>query len=162
MSRDNHAERQIRKLAAELYEKAAAEGDEFDLDELISQLIADLIERFAEGGGIVADLIEISARSAVAAIDQQQTKPTEQPSLIADLDSVIAVGEAKRRARRYMDNVNWVTHLSFIADNAARVNARAAKENKRYAALAPYLMQGMDTEAALRAWMADNPEQELP
>lgn len=162
MSRDNHAERQIRKLAAERYEKTAAQGDEFDLDEMIDELIIDLLARFAEdSGGVVAELIRISARDAVRSVDKEQTKPTMQPTLSAELDHVIPVGDGRRRERRSMDHQNWATHLGYIADNAARVNERAGKENKRYAALAPYLMQGKNTEGALHAWSADNPEQEL-
>jgi hypothetical protein len=68
----------------------------------------------------------------------------------------------QRRARRHMDHIDWINYLARVADNAAWVTARAARENKRYSALAVYLAQGMDTETALRTWMADNPGQELP
>lgn len=162
MSRENHAEHEIRKLAAELYQRAATETDEFELEELVQELLDDLNRRYTDGGdNVIADLVEIIAREAIAAVDKTNTRPTEQPTLSADLDSVVKVGDGRRRARRYMDNQNWVTHLGYIADNAARVNERAARENRRYAALAPYLAQGMNTEAALAAWMADHPEQEL-
>lgn len=160
---ENHAEQQIRKLAAELYDKALAEGEHFTVAELSERLVTDLMRRFADNGrNAVRDLIEISARHAVGYIDKQRTKPNEQAALFDDLDSAIAVGESARRARRRMNNGDWVRHLTYIADNAARVNARAARESRRYSALAPYLMQGVDTEAALIAWQADHPEEVLP
>lgn len=163
MSRETQVEREIRKLAADLYDKALVDGDRFSVAVLAERLHADLLARFASGGrNAVADLVELTARHAVEYVDRQRTKPTEQPTLLGDLDAAVVVGESTRRSRRHMDNGDWVRHLTYIADNAARVNARAAKENKRYAALAPYLTQGLDTEGALRAWQVDHPEEVLP
>jgi hypothetical protein len=163
VARVNHAEQQIRKLAIELYEKALADGAEFALPDLLAQLIEDLIARFADDEhSAIRDLIEISARAAVDYVDRQRTKPSEQPTLGDDLDAAIAVGDSARRVRRRMDMTDWAKHLGYIGDNAARVNARAAKENRRYAALAAYLGAGMDTEAALAAWQGDHPDEVLP
>lgn len=158
----NHAEQQIRKLAIELYERALADGSHFTLDDLIDRLIGDLTQRWSnEDRSVLAELLEISAREAVEYVDRQRTKPTEQPTLGDDLDRAIPVGEALRRVRRRMGSRDWAAHLAFVNGNAARVNAAAARENQRFAALATYLESGMDTEQALAAWQADNPNKVL-
>jgi hypothetical protein len=87
---------------------------------------------------------------------------SEQHTLGDDLDAAIAIGDSTRRVRRRMDMTDWAKHLGYISDTAARVNARVLKENRRYAALLPYLTQGMDTEAALAAWQGDHPDEVLP
>lgn len=158
----NHAEQQIRKLAIELYEKALADGDRFTLAELIERLIADLVSRWSsEDRSVLAELIEISAREAVEYVDKQRTKPPEQATLSDDLDRAIKVGDAERRVRRRMGNREWSQHLAYVNDNAAKVTAAAARENQRYAALAPYLESGMDTEQAFAAWQSDHPDKVL-
>lgn len=159
----NHAEQQIRKLAVELYEEALSEGRHFTLDELIDRLIADLTERWTtDDHSILGELVQISARRAVEYVDEQRTKPTEQPTLDGDLDRSVPVGGKQRRIRRRMDNADWAYHMTFVNDNAARVNTAAGREQWRYAALLPYLTQGMDTEAALAAWQGDHPDEVLP
>jgi hypothetical protein len=83
-------------------------------------------------------------------------------ALADDLDTAVAIDDSTRWVRRRMDMTDWAKHLGYISDNAARVNARVLKENRRYAALAPYLGAGMDTEAALAAWQGDHPGEVLP
>lgn len=158
----NHAEQQIRKLAIELYDQALAAGRGFEIEELVERLIADLVERWSsEDRSVLAELLEISAREAIQYVDKQRTKPTEQPTLGEDLDRSIKVGGSVRIVRRRMAAQDWARHMGFVNDNAGRVNQAAGRENRRYAALLPYLTQGMDTEAALAAWQSANPDQVL-
>lgn len=159
----NHAEQQIRKLAIELYEEALATGQHFNLDDLIHRLIADLTARWTtDDHSVLGELVEISARKAVEYVDEQRTRPAEQPTLSEDLDRPIKVGAGQRRLRRRMDGADWAQHMAHVNDNAARVNNAAGRENRRYAALVPYLARGLDTEQALRAWQADHPDEVLP
>lgn len=158
----NHAQQQIRKLAVELYEQALEDGEDFDLADLVERLIADLMTRYtADDRSVVRELIEITARDAVKYVDGERTKPTEQPTLLDDLDRSIPVGPSTRRVRRHMKAAHWAIHLAYVNANAARVNAAAAKENRWYAELASYLASGMDTEQAVAAWQADHPKEVL-
>lgn len=157
----NHAEQQITKLAIDLYDAAAETGDHFTTAELVDQLYDDLVRRFGDEQSAVDDLIRIAADKAIKRVDRERTKPVEQPSLGEDLDRVLPVGKAQRRIRRRMDGSDWAAHLALVADNAARVNAAAAKEQKRYAELSPYLARGLDTEDALAAWQVEHPDEVL-
>lgn len=158
----NHAEQQIRKLAVELYEEALADGRAFTLEELIERLIDDLAARWTtDDRSVLAELLEISAREAVEYVDKRRTMPSEQPTLSEDLDRAIKVGGSVRRIRRRMDAQNWANHMAYVIENAARVNAAAGREQRRYSALLPYLTSGMDTEAALAAWQGDHPDEVL-
>ncbi len=73
----------------------------------------------------------------------------------------IAIGDGQRISRRNMTNGHWSAHLAHGGENAAGVNASAARENRRYVALSPYLATGLDTEQAMKAWQAANPGQVL-
>jgi len=157
----NSAEREINKLAVELYDKAAVSGSRFNPAELVDELYIDLVSRFAQERSATDDLIRIAADKAIRSVDRSRTKPVEQGSLADDLDRVLPVGESNRRARRHMDNVDWTNHIAHVTDNAARVNAAAAREQRRYAELSSFLAAGMDTEAALAAWQTEHVDEVL-
>lgn len=163
MSKGNHAQQQIRKLAIELYEQAVASGARIDLADLIEKLIVDLTARFTdEDHSIIRELIEISAADAVKSVDSDRTKDTEQPTLLGDLDRPIPIGKSIRRIRRRMDAEDWLQHLLFVNENVERVKLAAARENNRHKALRRYLNKGMDTENALAAWQSDHEGEVLP
>lgn len=156
----SHVDREIRKLAAELYDEAIAKGARFTLAELIEELSELLRSRLAENA--LDNLILSAASAAIEKVDQARTRPQPQASLLDDLDQPVAIGGGSRVARRAMRNDDWSVHLAHVSENASRVNASAAKEYARHAALGPYLAGGMDTEAAIAAWQADHPGQQLP
>lgn len=158
----NHIEREILKLAVELYEKALAEGKRFTVFDLAEQLSAVLLERFAEENSVVRELIVMTAHSTMKRVDKDRMKPDPQLSLLDDLDRPVPVDDAQRVARRHMRSTDWTAHLEHVSANAARVNAAAAKEYARYRALAPYLAEGMNTEEAVAAWREYHEGEVLP
>lgn len=158
----NHIQREILKLAVELYEEALASGEHFAVADLAERLTEVLLSRFADEGSVVRDLIESVAQSTMRTVDKERTRADTQASLLDDLDRPIPVGESKRIARRAMRQGDWSVHLANVSDNASRVAAAASTEYTRHAALSPYLSAGMDTEAAVRAWQADHPDEVLP
>ena len=158
----NNAEKQIRKLAAELYEMAAESGQHFTIEGLTDRLYGDLTDRMADDHSVVDDLIRIVADKAVRTADETRKQAPLQSSLIDDLDRVIAVGEGRRRSLRHADNDDWANHIAIVNDNLARVSAKASVEQARYAALSPHLARGFDTEGAVAQWQKDNPDGVLP
>lgn len=162
MSR-NHIDREIRKLADDLYIQALASGEHFTPEELAERLAEELRQRYAdEERGVVDDLIVSAAYSAMQSVDQAHTRPDAQQSLFDDLDRSIPVAESKRIARRWMRQDDWSAHLAHVSANASRIAAAAAKEYTRHTALSPYLSTGVTTEEALRQWQQDHPEEVLP
>lgn len=159
----NHIDREIRKLADELYAEALASGEHFTPEELAERLAAVLRERYAdEERSVVDDLIISAAYSAMQSVDAARTRPDAQQSLFDDLDRSIPVAESKRIARRWMRQDDWSAHLAHVSANASRIAAAAAKEYARHTALSPYLAGGSTTEEALQQWQADHPEEVLP
>ncbi len=156
----SHVDREIRKLAAELYDEAVAKGVRFTVAELVEELTELLRARLAESA--LDNLIQQAASAAIEKVDQARTRPQPQASLLDGLDQPVSIGGGSRVARRAMRNDDWSVHLAHVSENASRVNASAAKEYARHAALGPYLAAGMDTEAAIAAWQAEHPGEVLP
>lgn len=158
----NHVEREILKLAVELYEEALRIGAHFTVAELAEQLAEALASRWADDQSVTQDLIVAHAHATMAKVDRQRLRADTQLALIDDLDRPIPVDGGQRIARRRMRDRDWITHLTNVSDNASRVNASAAKEYARHAALAPHLAAGVDTETAITEWLAANPNGVLP
>lgn len=155
--------REIRKLAAEHYDTAAGTGKHYLLTDVEKELVADLTKRYQTGTrSIVSDLIVAAAHAAVLRVDESRTAPEPQATLLDSMAQPVAVADRQRIVRRSMTAADWAAHLGHVADNAARVNASAAKENKRFSALAAYLTGDTTTEAAFAEWQAANPGAELP
>ena len=156
------AEREILKLAIEAYDGALERGGRFSIVAVGDRLYAEQVDRYSEDHSVGRDLLRIAIHDAIRKVDRQRAKLAPQATLFNDLDRPIPVGQAERIARRHMFLPDWAVHLAFVGDNAANVNAGAARENRRFTALSPYLSQGMNTEASVNAWQIDHPDGELP
>ena len=151
----------VRKLAADHYDIALAAGS-FNVADIIDNLTTDLVERMADGDqSVTVALISLAARQAVDAIDKARAVE-EQESLFGALDRPIKLGDGERLAYRFLTAQGWSKHLGHVGDNAAKVNASAARENRRFAALATYLVGAKTTEQALVMWQTANPGKDLP
>lgn len=158
----NHTEQQILKLASEKYQQALEAGTHFNVSDIADQLDTELAERFAEQDSVAGDLLTSAVHACMRRVDRERTKFDAQLALVNDLDRPVPISRGERIARRRMRNEDWAAHLQHIGENAARVNASAAKENARYAALASYLAEGMVTDQAIVAWQYDHPDDVLP
>ncbi len=158
----NYTDREITKLGVELYDAALAAGDRFTVADLAEQLAKVLLTEYSADTGVVHDLIVSAAHSMMGRVDRERTRPAVQASLLDDLDRAVPVADSQRIARRRMRGDDWSAHLGHVSENASRVTAAAAREYARHAALALYLSDGMDTEAAVGAWQAGHPGQVLP
>lgn len=158
----DHITRAIKKRAAEAYDLAVQRGDYFDCESLAEELVTELLADLDDDGSIFADLMAAAARTAVNSVDASRRVAPPQADLFDSMDQPVAVGGGRRIVRRSMGVKDWIDHLAYIGDNVARVNAAAAKENSRFSALAAYLADGMDTEAAAAAWAEANPGELLP
>lgn len=156
------AAREIEKLGIEVYDGLLERDEPFTVMQAAEKLDWLVLERFGDDHSVGRELLSTVAHQTIQKIDRSRTKPAPQESLFSGLDRSIPVAEAKRIARRYMRFPDWAEHLAHVGDNAANVNASAAKENHRFSALSPYLSQGMNTEAAINAWQVDHPDDELP
>lgn len=155
--------KELRKLAADHYDEAAAIGERFTINAVAESLTEDLVLRLSDTDrSVTRDLLALLAHLAVERVDKSRTAiDAAQGSLLEALDQPIALDEGERLSRRRMTAQDWTTHLGHVASNAARVNASAARENARFAALAPYLTGDTTTEQAIAAWQVDNPGEEL-
>lgn len=149
--------KRIKLRAADLYDDHLDRGEPFT----VADLTALLAEELADSDDL-RHLAYLAADSAVQAVDAQRTKAEPQASLFDLLDQAVAVGNGQRLARRNMTALDWSAHLQHVAENAARVNASAARENQRFAELAPYLTNDATTEQAIKAWQQANPGRDLP
>lgn len=158
----SHVEREFLKLAVEIYGEALRNGKRFSVTELAEELARTLLERWADENSIAQELIVAQAHAVMGKVDKQRTRTETQAALIDDLDRPIALDGGQRIVRRRMRANDWVAHIGNVSENAARVVASAEKEYARHAALVEHLDKGLDTEAALAAWQAANPEADLP
>lgn len=157
----NHTEQQIYKLATEKYGLALTGGAHFEVNDLAEELDVELADRFAEQDSVARDLLTSAVHACMRRVDRERTKFDTQLALVDDLDRPIPVSRGRRIARRRMGMEDWLSHLAHVSENASRVNASAARESSRFAALSPYLAD-RDTESAIRAWQADYPDEVLP
>lgn len=149
--------KRIKLRAADLYDDHLDRGEPFTVADVTAALAEELV-----GTDDLRFLAYLAADSAIQAVDKQRTTAPPQASLFDVLDQAVAVSDGQRVARRNMTALDWSAHLGHVAENAARINASAARENQRFAALAPYLRGDVTTEQALKAWQQDNPGRDLP
>lgn len=151
-----------KKIASEHYDEALAAGD-FSLADVIEEVNKDLVARMVDGDrSVVVQMVWMLARQAVEMIDKARTT-SDEATLFDALERPVKLGEGQRLAYGFMTTQNWVTHLGYVAENAAKVNAAAARENYRFAALAPFFTDNtVTTERALALWRAANPGRDLP
>lgn len=154
MSADLH--KKIRQRAADLYDDLLDRGEPFTVLDVTEALATEL-----SNGDDLGRLAYLAADSAVQSVDKQRTTAPPQTSLFDLLDQAVPVAFGQRVARRSMRMDDWTAHLTHVADNAARVNASAARENQRFTELAPYLANDATTEQAIKAWQAANPGRDL-
>lgn len=151
--------RRITEIAARLYDAAldrANSGTPLDLDTLKEQVAAALADE-----SLTDEIIRHAASNAVERIDTSRTMPPQSDSLFDSLDQSVPVAPKRRLLRRHMRLGDWTAHLGYVGENAARVNASAAKENRRFTALAPFLAEGVSTDEANKAWQEAHPGEVL-
>lgn len=144
--------------AALIYDRALDAGIPFGVADLTESLVADLLEDEHD----LTELVSLAADTAVRKVDKDRTNNRPDATLFDSLDQAVPVAGGMRVARRAMRMLDWTAHLEHVADNAARVNHSAAKENRRFSALAPYLSNGASTEDAIKAWQEAHPGELLP
>jgi hypothetical protein len=157
MTRPN---RRITEIAASFYDAAldrASSGTPLDLDDLKEKVAVALT-----ADALAEDILRHAASSAVDSVDKSRTMPPQSDSLFDSLDQSVPVAPKQRLLRRQMRLPDWTAHLGYVSENAARVNASAARENRRFTALAPFLAEGVPTDEAVKAWQEANPGQVLP
>jgi hypothetical protein len=157
MSRPN---RRIIEIAARFYDNAldrASSGAPVDIDLVKEQVAAALSDN-----ALAEDILKHAASSAVDSVDKTRTMPPQSESLFDSLDQAVPVAPKQRLLRRQMLLADWTAHLGYVSENAARVNASAARENRRFTALAPFLAEGVSTDAAVKAWQEAHPGEVLP
>lgn len=143
--------------AARIYDRALDSGKPFSISDLQDQLVSEVLADAHD----YTEVVGLAAIAALSRIDKDRTANDSQAALFDVLDQAVSVGPGARVARRGMRFADWTQHLSHVGENASRVNASAARENRRFTALAPFLATGLDTEQAMKAWQAANPGQEL-
>lgn len=160
---DDQLRREIHKRAGEVYDLALGRATKFDVDTLTTELSTVLAKaKLGSDRQLVGLLLADTARSAIALVDERRKKADTQATLPTLMDQSIALGGGTRIARKAMKLGDWATHLQHVSINASQVNASAARENARFSALAPYLGDGLTTEAAAQAWQTANPDSVLP
>lgn len=147
------ARKLLRKIAAEMYDQVAENGDEFDLDFVRSLVVSD-----EAALGLGKQLLEVAAEAAVDYVDQSRRSRPEQTEMFGDMDRVLAIGDGRRKRKGSCKAEDYAAHMQIVAANVASVTAAAAREQDEYARLLPYLARGMNGDEAAAAWRADNPE----
>lgn len=77
----------------------------------------------------------------------------DHPSLFADADGLVAVGPNERVRRGAMRKEDWKAHLGISDANRERVDASNDREHAEYELLEPWLDLGLDTDAAMAAYV---------
>lgn len=143
--------------AGALYDRALDAGKPFTLGDLTEALTVELLDDEHD----LSELVALAADQAFRRVDKDRTAAAPQSSLFDMLDQAVPIDAGRRLSRRAMRLPDWIAHLGHVADNAARVNGSAARENRRFTALAPFLVGETTTEAAMKAWQEAHPGEVL-
>lgn len=152
------ARKQVLALAGRMYDNALDRGEPFTLGDLTERLTSELLDAAPD---VVESLAALAADSAMRSVDRERTATPPQATLLDSLEQAIPVGGGRRLSRRNMRLEEWVAHLEYVADNTARVTASAARENRRFSTLAPFLTGDATTEDAVKAWQEAHPGEVL-
>jgi hypothetical protein len=135
----------LRKIAAELYDQSVGSGDRFDLSAVMDQ-----VERTSAARTLTSQLLRTAIEHAVKAVDEQRRDRSDaQGQLFGDLERVLAIGDGVRRRKGSCDADDYAKHITIVIDNAAKVTAAAAKEQREYSLLLPFFAQGLTVEQAV-------------
>ena len=140
--------------AAGLYDRALDSGAPFNPADVTAMLIEEVLNDQHD----VTEIVGLAAAAAVARVDKERSANDAQGSLFDSLDQSVPIADGQRIARRQMTLSHWTEHLAHIAENVSRVNNSAARENRRFSALAPFLSQGLSTEMAVKSWQEQYPD----
>lgn len=123
-----------RKLAEAAYDRVADEGDEFDLDAVIDEIVREL-----SAEKVNAELMREFAQSLAEKVDDKKATRHDngQMDLLtgeeAALDAVWRIGNGRRKRARFATRPEVLRWLSIRRDNAQRV-ADAYESDRQVAA----------------------------
>lgn len=153
--------RAIRKhdqdIVDQVYESVAGQnnGRIASLDDVIAAVILDPASSVEREAAYIIGLVEtVDKRKVERGHSAQLNLFSGQPDA---LDGYLALGDGRRVQVRHAMAVDWADTLGLRAENLANVAKAYHTVVAQHAKIAPYLAQGMATDAAVLAYMRDHP-----